>query len=204
MRKMPNEPDRVGKKHLALRRQLRRANRRIKRRKHARRFQYFGLSKYIKQRGLSRIRVPNKRHRGHRNRFPPLPLLCPDTANIFNLLLHMPYAAENFSTVSFELSFARASSPNAAAKLRHLNAAPSQPRQHVFELRQLNLQLPFTSPSVTRKDVENELRAVDHSRIEYALDIALLRRRQIVIEKNYICRHRSGRAGNFLQLALTD
>jgi hypothetical protein len=116
----------------------------------------------------------------------------------------MPYPAENLPPVSFQLSLAGSAGANATAKLRHFYATPSKPGKHVFELRQLNLQLALTRSRVSGEDVENELSAIDHTGVEHAFDIALLRWREVVIEQNYAGGNRSGRARNFLQLALPD
>jgi hypothetical protein len=81
---------------------------------------------------------------------------------------------------------------------------PRQPRKHVFELRQLHLQLAFTSAGVAREDIENELRAIDDAGVDHALYIPLLRRREVVIEQNHVRGNRGGCACDFLQLALAD
>jgi hypothetical protein len=116
----------------------------------------------------------------------------------------VPDAAVNLSPVGLELSFARSASADAAAELRHFHAAPRQPRKHVFELRQFHLQLTFTSAGVARKNIENQLRAIDDARVDHAFNVALLRRREIVIEQNHIRGNRGCRARNFFQLALAD
>src|SRR6202022_683408 len=98
----------------------------------------------------------------------------------------------------------RSASADAAAELRHFDAAPCQPRKHVFELCQFHLQLAFTSARVAREYIENQLRAIDDARVDYALNIALLRRREVMIEQNHIRGDRRRRARNFLQLALAE
>jgi len=57
---------------------------------------------------------------------------------------------------------------------------------------------------VVREYVENELGAIEDASVHDALDIALLRRREIVIEENQVGGNRCGRARNFFQLALAD
>ena len=80
----------------------------------------------------------------------------------------------NLAAVGFELGLARSAGANAAAELRHLRAAPGQPRQHVLKLRQFHLELAFTGARVAGKDVENQLGAIDHAAVELALQIAQL------------------------------
>jgi hypothetical protein len=71
------------------------------------------------------------------------------------------------------------------------------------QLRQFDLQLAFAGSRVTRKDVENELRAVDHPPLNDLFDVALLRWTEIVIEQQHIGIDGSGCARNFLKLAGT-
>ncbi len=141
------------------------ANRGIERGKHPWRFEHSGLGQRIEQGGFARVGVAHQGYRGDRNRFAPLPLLRPDPAHIFDLLLHMPNAAIDFSPVGFKLSFSRTAGADTAAELRHLDAPATQPRQHVLKLCQLHLQLTFTGARVLGKDVQDELRPVDHARI---------------------------------------
>jgi hypothetical protein len=76
-----------------------------------------------------------------------------------------------------------------------------QPRQHVLKLRQLHLQLPLAGARVAGKNVQNQLRAVQHAAGKRRLKIAQLRRRQVVVEEHQIGLHRGRDAGNLLHLA---
>ena len=55
-----------------------------------------------------------------------------------------------------------------------------------------------------REDIQNQLRAIDDTRVDDALNVALLRRREVVIEQNHIRGNRGGCARNLFQLALAD
>ena len=116
----------------------------------------------------------------------------------------MADAPVDFAAVGFKLRFTGTACADAAAELRHLNASSGKPRQHVFELRQLNLQLAFTAAGVAGKDIQDELRAVDHPRIDFFFNIALLGRRKLVIDEHQVGINGSHSAGNFLQLAFAD
>jgi hypothetical protein len=116
----------------------------------------------------------------------------------------MPHTAIDLPAVGFELRFTGTACPDAAAQLRHLHAAPSQSGQHVFELRQLDLQLSFARFRVPSKNIEDELRAINHALMQDAFDVALLRGRQVVVEENQIGFRRSGCFGNLLELAAPD
>ena len=54
--------------------------------------------------------------------------------------------------------------------------------QVVVELRELDLELPLGGDGVLGEDVEDQLRPVDHARIERVLEEALLRRIQLVVD----------------------
>ena len=66
------------------------------------------------------------------------------------------------AAVGFKLGFAGAAGADAAAQLRHGFAAAGEARKHVFELRELNLQLALARAGVAGKDVEDQAAAVDH------------------------------------------
>ena len=71
----------------------------------------------------------------------------------------------------------------------------------MLELRELDLHLAFVAARALRKDIEDQARAVDHAAVEPLLEIALLHRREIVIE-NRDRRVRCGDGfGDFLDLA---
>ena len=60
------------------------------------------------------------------------------------------------------------------AELRHFNTASGKARQHVFIMRQFNLQLAFPAAGVAGKNIQDELGAVDDPRIHFFFYIALL------------------------------
>jgi len=66
------------------------------------------------------------------------------------------------------------------------------------------LHLAFTAAGMARKDVKDKLRAVNHARIDFVLDIPLLRGGEFVVNQNQvgICGGRG--AGNLLQFAFAD
>ena len=70
----------------------------------------------------------------------------------------------------------------AAEALEVLPHAPHA-RQVVLELRQLDLELPLGAHGVLGEDVEDQLRAVDHARVERVLEVALLRRIELVVDE---------------------
>ena len=71
---------------------------------------------------------------------------------------------------------------DAAAEPRQRRAGADEPRQQVLQLRELDLQLAFARAGAPRKDVEDELRAIDDLSADLFLDLPQLRRRQLVVE----------------------
>ncbi len=113
-------------------------------------------------------------------------------------------AALNLPPVGLQLGFAGAARANAAAQLRHGLALAGQPRQHVLKLRQLHLQLAFAGAGMARKDIQNQLRPVQHAARQCGLEIAQLCGREIVVEEHQIGLGGSGHPGNLLHLAGAD
>ena len=71
---------------------------------------------------------------------------------------------------------------------------PAHPRQVVLELRELDLELPLGADGVLGEDVEDQLRAVDHARLERVLEIPLLRRIELVVDEEALGAGRGERA----------
>ncbi len=95
-------------------------------------------------------------------------------------------AALNPPPIGLQFGFARAARADAAAQLRHRFAPPGQPRQHVLKLRQLHLQLALAGPRMARKNVQDQLRPVQHPARQRRLKIAQLGGRQVVVEEHQV------------------
>ena len=134
------------------------------------------LRQPVEQRALSGIRIADQRNGRHRHRLAPLALLPADAAHRFQVAAQLHQPPLNAPAVGFELGFARTSRADAAAQLRHGRAAPGKPRQHVFQLRQLHLQMAFARPRMAGKDIQDELRAIHHAGGQLVLQVPQLRR----------------------------
>ena len=64
--------------------------------------------------------------------------------------------------VDFQLRFARAACPDPARLSRQVMPHPSETRQKILQLRELNLQSAFPAARPLRKNVENQLRSIEH------------------------------------------
>jgi len=76
--------------------------------------------------------------------------------------------------------------------------------QHVVQLRQFDLQLAFSCARVARKNVEDQLSAIDDSSLDDLFNIALLGRTEIVVEQENVGVHGGCRAGYFFKFARAD
>src|SRR5437868_11087316 len=103
-------------------------------------------------------------------------------ADALELLVDLLDPARDSAAVGFELRLARAPSPETAAGSRHLGAMSGEPRQHVVELRQLDLQPAFPGACTAGEDIENDLGAVDDLDPKLLFEIALLSRCQVAVE----------------------
>ena len=158
----------------------------------------------VEERAFARVGVADQGDRGHGNGLAALALLAAHAAHGFQIALELIDAALDATAVGFELRLAGSAGADAAAQLRHGFAAPGQPRQHVFKLRQLHLQLALAGARVAGKDVEDQLRPVEHAARQRGLKVAQLRGCKVVVEENQVGVGGCGDAGNLLHLAGTD
>ena len=117
---------------------------------------------------------------------PPLAQLGAPAANLVDLLLDLVDSDADLPSVGFELRFAGPSRADAAAQPGERDARADEPREQVLELRELDLPLSFLGSRAPGEDVENELRPVEHLPLDERLDIAELRRRELVVEDHHV------------------
>src|SRR5919201_19075 len=73
----------------------------------------------------------------------------------------------------------------------------------MLEARELDLELAFACPGALREYFENQLGAIEHAQVERALDVALLRRRELMVEDDERRVQLGCRAAHFVDLAAT-
>jgi len=113
-------------------------------------------------------------------------------AHVVNIALNLTNAVADAAAVCFKFLFTRSTNADAtrssaaalAAQPGHCGSLAGKPRQHVVELRKLDLQLAFAAARVSRKNIENELGTINHSALGVLFDVALLHRREITVENN--------------------
>ena len=87
-------------------------------------------------------------------------------------------ALANAAAVGFEFLFARAARSDSAGLPGKLFRASGKARQRVIQLREFDLQLPFAAARVARKNIQDQLRAVNHAAFGALFEVAQLRWRQ--------------------------
>src|SRR6266498_177691 len=80
----------------------------------------------------------------------------------------------------------------------------SHARQVVLELRELHLELSFGADRMLREDVEDQLGAIDHTRLERVLERPLLGGLELVVDEQHLGAGLPVRALQLLELALAE
>ena len=130
--------------------------------------------------------------------FNPAHALANPAAIGFQFLLTRTADADTPRTAACGTSTALAAQP------RHRDAFPGQARQQIIQLCQLHLQLAFATSCVARKNVKNELGAVDDPAFRSRFDVSLLHRRKIAVKNDQRRFVRRGLGANFVQFAAPD
>src|SRR5579863_2599741 len=163
------------------------------------------MAQRVEERGLPGVGVANKRDRPERNGIARItaqralfPYFVDRFLNLRDSIANPPpvglkflfTGTTNADTACATAGAARSSTAAFPTKTRHCCALASQPRQHVVELRKLHLQLAFAAPRVLSKNIENELRPIDHPAFSDRFNVPLLHRREIAVEndeRRFVC-----------------
>src|SRR5689334_8706732 len=86
------------------------------------------------------------------------------------------------SSVRFELRLTGATHANATAEFLEVRPHSRQARQHVLELRELDLLFCLARARTRREDVEDELCPIHHAFASRVFDVLALRRGELVVE----------------------
>ncbi len=114
------------------------------------------------------------------------------------VLEHFDALAEQ-PPVGFQLCLAGSAQANAALLPLQVGPAAHQARGQMLELGQLDLQFALVAAGALREDVEDQTDAVDNAAVQRLLQVALLRRRQLVVERHNrgpLFAHRGGELGD--------
>ncbi len=163
-----------------------------------------GVGERVEERRLAGVRVPRE---GHRRRLGALPLLAPDVslaAELAQPRAQQRDAAAREAAVRLELGLARATGPDPAAEPLEVLPHPPHPRQVVLQLGELDLELSLGADGVLGEDVEDQLGAVDHARLERVLERPLLWRAELVVDDQHFRVRVAVRLLQLFELPLAD
>jgi hypothetical protein len=193
MRQTIDESYGVRHQHLAAIRQVHLANQRVECDEQRVGCLRSSTCQRIEQRGLSGIRIADQRDGRNRGFVPPLTKLRPALTDVFNLFRNRVDALSDAAPIRFQFRFAGTSRPNSAAQPRQGGTHPHQARQEVLQLGELDLQLAFLCARPPGKNVENQLRPVDHFPVNRILDLSQLRGCQLIVEYDHVDVHLGAR-----------
>ena len=201
------KPDRVGNQDRLAAGQRQTARACVERGEQAVLGVHVGVGQRVEQRRLARVRVAGDRHVVQTR---PLPLRALHAARLAERLefaFERGDAALQTPAVDFELRFTgttRTDESAVAALLRQRLAASLEPRQPVAQQREFDLRLAFERARVLGEDVEDHVGAIDGRAPEDLLEVALLRRRQFVVEHDRVGVDGLGQLVQLVGLALAD
>src|SRR6266852_3261973 len=183
VRKIADEPDRVGNRDVSGLRQVQPARRGVESSEEPILGERSRASQGIEQGRLAGVGVTHERCRERSAASARAPLHFSPLLKLAVLVLQDLDASRDQPPVDLELCLAHASkkAPSAALPLQ-VRPAAHQPRRRVLELRKLHLELALVTLGALGEDVQDQTRAVDDRAAERLLQIALLRGRQVVIE----------------------
>ncbi len=122
----------------------------------------------------------------------------------FQLVTQVGDALFDQPAVDFQLLFARPAHADAHLEPRQVIPHLLQPRQRVLQLGQLDRQSGLEGLRPAGKNVQNQLAAIKHLDAGGLLQVARLRRSEIVVEQDHVGIRRSGQLLQFVDLALAQ
>ena len=205
VRQIANETDRVGEQHRAAGEAVETAQRRVEGREQLVGHVDARAGDLVEQRRLARIRVADQGRDRQRIPLPRTPCGVALGFDFFEALLELLHAPGKQAAIEFELGFAgTAQADRAAALALKVGPAAHKARRHVLQLGQLDLQLAFVRAGALGEDVEDEPGAVDDAALGIFFQIALLHRRERVIDQDQVGVERGALRLEFLGLAAAD
>lgn len=164
-----------------------------------------GAGHRAKERRLARVGVPDERDRWHGNFGASAPAGLSLQLQLLETTRQDAHTLTDESAVGLELRFTRSAQPDAAAALAlEVGPAPHETCRDVLQLCEFHLQLALVTAGALRKDVENESVAVEYAPARQLLEIALLARRQRVVNEDHLGCVRECARADFLGLAAAD
>ena len=154
-----------------------------------------------KQRRLAGVGVTHERERGDGNLGAHLP---PGLALLLDFLEppgEHAHALADEAAVGLELRLAGTAHADTAFLPLEVGPAAHQARGDVFQLRELDFELAFEAAGALRENIENQAVSIEHAAAGELLEVALLARRERVIDQDDVGGVVFGDGPNFVGLA---
>ncbi len=182
-RQVGDEADGIGQDHGAAMRQLHTPQRRIERRKQHVLGQDAGAGDPVEKRRFPGVGIAYQRH----DRMRHLPALgamkLASAHHLLKLALEPDDPLLQQAPVGFDLGFTGAAHETRTAALAlKVGPASDQPALLVVQMRKFDLQRAFLGGGAAAEDFEDEARPVDNLGVPFFLEIALLYRRERMID----------------------
>ena len=166
--------------------------------------QDLGVRQVVQQRRLSCVRVAHDGHRQVAGLLAGLGLGGAVLADPTEVGLEAGDPTHEPSSVHLQLGLAGAPGTDAAGLLAERAAGPPQPGQPVPELGQLHLRLSLGAAGVLGEDVEDHCRTIQRGAVQDLLEVALLGRREVVVEDHGVGVERLGHRPDLVDLSPAD
>jgi hypothetical protein len=158
----------------------------------------------VEQRRLAGIGVANQRNAEHIATHPRLALHATLARQLGQALLQQLDPIAKQAAVGLQLLFTRPPHADATALPFQVSPAANQPGRQMLQLRQFDLQLALGARGPQGKNIENQTGAVDDAAFQQAFQIALLGRRQIMVENYQISLTRRHHGTDLVDLAFAS
>ena len=145
--------------------------------------QHIRAREQVQERGLARRRVPHQCGGGKREPLTGTALLATGLLHLIELFGQLPDALADLALIKVYLALTAATAhANAALLALELGVEKADARQGVGQLCQLDLKLALTGAGTLGEDIEDDLSAVGHTRLQDQLKVALLGGGELIVE----------------------
>src|SRR5690606_2315395 len=107
-------------------------------------------------------------------------------AHLVELLAQHLHPMADQPPVGFQLGLARSAQADPALLPLEVTPAMLEAGREMLQLRELDLELALVTARALRKDVQNETGPIDDSALQPQLEVALLRRSEVMVEDDHI------------------
>ncbi len=163
-----------------------------------------GIGERVEERGLAGVGVADDGDAGVGALASAFGLVLTHRRHGGELGLELVHPADQAPPIDLELGLAGSTGADAAALLTQSPPRPTQTRQPVPQLCELDLGAPFGRRGVLGEDVEDHRGAIEGAASEDALEVELLGGAELVVEDDRVGIERNGQVADLVGLALPD